>query len=165
MKHCNLLLMAVLINLLLTFNTSAQPPCGFTYTIYGDSVSFTGYSTGSFKWTFGDGDSSILQNPIHIYSTNRKYKVCMVATDSVFGSCNVCDSITVPQYTGISLTENKDVFLDVYPNPFRGTITINYHTPLKSESAIRGCMTYWGTNSMNLRLDLRLKIFNSLIGK
>ena len=48
------------------------------------TVQFTDLSTGSpssWKWYFGDGDSSILQNPIHTYTVVGKYDVKLRISD------------------------------------------------------------------------------------
>ena len=51
-------------------------------------VRFTDRTTGavtSWAWTFGDGGTSTLQNPTHVYVTNGTYTVTLTATNS-FGS-------------------------------------------------------------------------------
>ena len=46
----------------------------------------------SYQWTFGDGGSSVLNNPSHAYAANGTYNVQMVVTDG-----NGCkDSISHP---------------------------------------------------------------------
>ena len=52
------------------------------------SVTFTDQSTGnptSWKWTFGDGDSSLLQNPVHIYQSTGSYTVKLSISDGTNG--------------------------------------------------------------------------------
>lgn len=59
---------------------------------YPDTIFFYQSNTfgKTFKWTFGDGDSSNQVNPYHIYAEDGKYTVRLVVTDS--GSCNVTDT-------------------------------------------------------------------------
>ena len=48
-------------------------------------VAFTDLSTRfptSWRWSFGDGDTSLLQNPTHTYLANGTYTVSLVATNS-----------------------------------------------------------------------------------
>ncbi len=49
-------------------------------------ISFTNISTGpgtlSWFWDFGDGNTSILQNPVHTYTTSGNYTVTLVTTSS-----------------------------------------------------------------------------------
>lgn len=48
------------------------------------NVSFnnTSISAVSYKWLFGDGDSSILKNPTHIYTSTGKFTVTLIITNS-----------------------------------------------------------------------------------
>lgn len=58
-------------------------------------IDFTNASIGSsltYRWNFGDGDTSILRSPSHVYTTNGIYTVTLKVTDR-FG-CS--DSITKP---------------------------------------------------------------------
>ncbi len=58
------------------------------------SVTFTDTSTGSptsWKWNFGDGTYSTIQNPTHIYSTAGKYTVTLTASNTA-GSNTVAKS-------------------------------------------------------------------------
>jgi PKD repeat protein len=50
-----------------------------------------------FHWTFGDGDTSGLQNPIHTYMSGGKYDVQLVATLLQDG-CNQADSVVKSGY-------------------------------------------------------------------
>ncbi|MDD3744696.1 MAG: PKD domain-containing protein, partial [Lentimicrobiaceae bacterium] len=57
-----------------------------------DTVQFTDLSLHSpttWKWYFGDGDSSVLQNPSHIYTTAGNYTVSLIA-----GNTSGYDTIT-----------------------------------------------------------------------
>jgi gliding motility-associated-like protein len=65
-----------------------SPPCE-------NYVSFSDLSTKnpvSWKWYFGDGDSSTVKNPVHIYNTSNTYNVTLVTTNS-YG----CKDTTVVQ--------------------------------------------------------------------
>lgn len=58
-----------------------------------DSSSF---SPTTYKWRFGDGDSSTSKNPLHTYSTAGTYNVCLIISDTVSGCRDtICKSITV----------------------------------------------------------------------
>lgn len=50
----------------------------------------------AFHWDFGDGTFSSLPNPIHIYSADGTFTVCLTYTDSC-ASDTVCETITVCQ--------------------------------------------------------------------
>lgn len=51
----------------------------------GDMVRFKDYSTGnpiSWLWEFGDGGSSTLQNPTHVYNTAGTFELSLTITDA-----------------------------------------------------------------------------------
>lgn len=53
--------------------------------IVGAPVSFTDNSIGNiiaWQWAFGDGDSSSIQHPTHIYQTHGNYNVSLIVTDT-----------------------------------------------------------------------------------
>jgi len=67
----------------------------------GGTVTFTDQSTNTptgWSWNFGDGGTSTLQNPSHVYNTAGSYTVSLMATNS-FGSTTAVknDYITVNQ--------------------------------------------------------------------
>src|SRR3977135_1576722 len=99
MKPRNLLLKSAILLLSLfaivtanSFKASATCQASFTWTQSADSViTFTSTSTGttvnsSYYWSFGDGNNSSLQNPIHTYSTAGTYYVCFHIMDSACSS-------------------------------------------------------------------------------
>ena len=62
-----------------------QPPSvSFEYEVTGLSVAFSGASptATSWHWDFGDGDTSILQNPVHTYPVMGNYQVCLRVEDT-----------------------------------------------------------------------------------
>ncbi len=79
--------------------TSTTTNCQANYYYQADSSNsllihfFDSSSTNitSWNWSFGDGSSSILKNPSHIYALAGNYNVQLVVSDSL-GSCS--DSIT-----------------------------------------------------------------------
>lgn len=69
-------------NSIFVVSTPATPDFSFPLTnCRGNSVAFSDLSTGgtvtNWLWTFGDGDSSILQNPLHSYATSGTYTVTL----------------------------------------------------------------------------------------
>ncbi len=59
------------------------PQAGFSETTNLLDANFTDNSTGIYKswsWDFGDGNTSLLQNPSHTYLTAGTYTVCLTAT-------------------------------------------------------------------------------------
>ncbi len=96
----------------------------FTYLSNGLRVDFTNSSSSyvSCKWYFGDGDSSILNNPIHIYQQSGTYLVTLIAS-----TCGKSDTtyqtITVAISSIINIIEKQSQIL-VFPNPTKDELNI-----------------------------------------
>jgi hypothetical protein len=74
------------------------PDALFTFTTNGLTAIFEDQSTGnptSWRWEFGDGQTSAAQNPTHTYSTAGTYTVTLTATNAA-GSATFSRSVTVP---------------------------------------------------------------------
>jgi PKD repeat protein len=89
-------------------------------------VEFTDLSTGSpstWKWNFGDGNTSIEQNPSHTYNNTGVYTVSLVACNGT-----ICDTSVRTDY--IEVLPNGIVEIGValstklYPNPNDGNFTL-----------------------------------------
>jgi PKD repeat protein len=62
---------------------SAKPKAGFTFQKDGNEVTFTNTSVNStdYTWDFGDGNSSMDENPVHTYGAEGTYTVTLTASD------------------------------------------------------------------------------------
>jgi len=66
------------------------PNASFTFIQSHRNVTFTPKQSGlTYKWYFGDGDSSNVQNPVHVYKTNGNYLVKLKVL-----STNLCEKDT-----------------------------------------------------------------------
>ncbi|HHG84261.1 MAG TPA: PKD domain-containing protein, partial [Bacteroidetes bacterium] len=69
----------------------------FSYTSAGLAATFSDMSNNSpttWVWDFGDGNTSMMQNPSHTYTSNGTYTVCLVASNA----CNIdtfCQTVLV----------------------------------------------------------------------
>lgn len=104
-----------------TANTTAncQPPL---------DVTFTNQSTGgvTYKWYFGDGDSSSAQNPVHRYNSLGNFTVKLIVTNS-----NGCiDSIVKPAFINISPPK----IIGISPLPVEGCVpqNVNFQPNIQS---------------------------------
>ncbi|MFN0214799.1 MAG: PKD domain-containing protein [Saprospiraceae bacterium] len=105
-----------------TVNTVPNPD--FSYVVSKDTtVSFTNYSSGatSYLWTFGDGNSSTVANPVHNYTDHDSiyvYQVIMRAT-------NDCGTVNDTQYVTI-ITAPKANFTAA-PTTGCAPLTVQYN--------------------------------------
>ncbi|MCH8903740.1 MAG: PKD domain-containing protein [Bacteroidetes bacterium] len=90
------------------------PEAGFTINDSSLTVAFTDTSNyvDSWFWDFGDGKTSTLQNPIHVYTVNGKYDICLIATNPC-GSDTFCDSASIVCTFPKSNFSSSDLFLQV----------------------------------------------------
>ncbi|MBT4218209.1 MAG: PKD domain-containing protein, partial [Flavobacteriales bacterium] len=68
-----------------------------TYFFLDSSSYILGYGTATYNWDFGDGTSSNLQNPSHVYSSNGTYNVNLTVNYGAY-SCNKLSTITVTDF-------------------------------------------------------------------
>jgi PKD repeat protein len=94
---------------------SCEPPTvDFEYQFEESTVSFSGISPSatSWHWDFGDGDTSDLQNPVHIYLEQGNFHVCLRVEDTCYFAqhCEIVDLCDVPPVSGFTyLTESLTV--------------------------------------------------------
>jgi uncharacterized repeat protein (TIGR01451 family) len=77
--------------------TCLAPGAAFNNTVSGPTASFTDQTAGnpsSWLWTFGDGGSSTLQNPVYTYTNPGTYTVCLIATNNCDADTS-CLSVTI----------------------------------------------------------------------
>ncbi len=114
-----------------------KPTAAFAVTVgvAGQMTYFTDQSDGNggtlttWLWNFGDGSSSVQQNPDHVYATDGTYWVTLI----VFNSCG---SDTVMQQVvivvdGIAETDNM---MRLYPNPAQNDCTTLEFTAQTNET-------------------------------
>src|ERR1041385_9042767 len=92
-----------------SYYSNAQLLCGATaefyqtvnpnnvYTFHDTSTVSANWQIYSYHWNFGDGDTSNLQSPSHVYAASGTYTVCETITAYGLGvSCSddVCHQIT-----------------------------------------------------------------------
>lgn len=83
-----------------------------------DSSIISSGSIVSWHWNFGDGQTSTIQHPVHVYSSTGTYPVELcVTSDEACIACGV-KSIIIEE-NGINMSE-KDYSISVFPNPNHG---------------------------------------------
>src|SRR5690606_21013073 len=86
------------------------------------SAEFFDLSSGAdtWQWNFGDGNTSNLQNPTHIFPGGGSYEVTLTIT-GICGTSTFSDSVHV----GVNGIEDISSFdFSIYPNPSNGIVTI-----------------------------------------
>jgi gliding motility-associated-like protein len=63
--------------------------------VFSDATQLSGNVSTGWAWTFGDGQTSDVQNPEHAYSTPGEYQVCLTVLTELGCSEEFCDTITV----------------------------------------------------------------------
>lgn len=78
-------------------DVTSAPNASFSSTADDLEVQFTNSSTDgdTYFWDFGDGNSSTLENPNHIYSMEGTYTVCLTVTNADGVQDTSCEAITV----------------------------------------------------------------------
>lgn len=106
--------------------TINDPIADFSYLTFNNNVTFTNSSetvsnnTPVYHWDFGDGNTSDLQNPNHIYSSPGSFTVSLIVADCIFS-----DTISYElEILSTGLNEQSTGCFHVYPNPFRDELSI-----------------------------------------
>lgn len=99
------------------------PVANFTFSGTLGNISFTNTSTNatSYLWDFDDSSTSTQTNPTHVFTLNGTYSVCLTATNASGCENTSCQNVNV---TGLGITENSNLKMNVYPNPSNGNFTV-----------------------------------------
>ncbi len=105
----------------------------YGYLVNNLNVDFTDRTINeptSWHWDFGDGDTSVLQNPSHTYATGGQYSVTLTAT-------NFCGSSTktfLVNTSGIGINEESEFSnLKLFPNPTQDILNIEINQNISSD--------------------------------
>lgn len=83
----------------------------------------------SWQWSFGDGETDTIQNPVHYYTTPGTYNVQVIVTYN--GCIDTATTVVVVQnVTGIKEHQIENAF-KVFPNPAKDEITIRIDAGIK----------------------------------
>jgi PKD repeat protein len=104
---------------------TSVPAAGFSYSGNEYSVDFSNSSTNatSYLWDFGDGNTSIENNPSHTFVDAGTYNVSLISYNlDCFDIINQDVSVPMVGFTNNLLEINDEV--TVFPNPSSGLINI-----------------------------------------
>ncbi len=116
----------------------AQPRAVFDFQLLGDTLILTNLSTNAveFRWSFGDGNSSMEASPVHIYGSSGTYRVTLVAKNLW---CSSVVSIEVPLIISSTADLAGKERPMVYPNPTASRLWIKWSD---TGLAQRSCRLY-----------------------
>ena len=80
----------------------------------------------TYYWDFGDGSSSILQNPQHFYQDAGTYTSTLIVTNAC-GADTLTKQVIVESRGGSGLNTIKVAWLRIYPNPSTGNFTLEVY--------------------------------------
>jgi hypothetical protein len=116
-----------------------DPVANFTYSISnGNQVDFTNSSLNAtnFNWNFGDGGTSISNNPTHTYLIKGTYKVQLISNKcDIFDTTFQTIKITMPLGVDETTLTND---LNIYPNPVSTILSLQCSLSNKTTYKILG---------------------------
>jgi len=100
----------------------------FDYIVSANLLSVDDISTGggtitAWNWSFGDGNTSTLQNPVHEYEACGWYEVCLTVTVTTATGATCTDTYCVEVYIGGSPCMLDPNFLVLYSIPSSNTLS------------------------------------------
>lgn len=101
----------------------------FTNSNSGGTVSFTYTGTtpnNNILWDFGNGDTSIIENPEYTFSTNGTNLVCVSVIDDC-GTAKYCTNVTA----SIGINEWSDLDIEFFQNKAENYLLIKANKPLE----------------------------------
>jgi len=164
MKTIQTLLLTLLLAAIAT-GTRAQ--CSFPFaadTLNGSTRFYCPNAGSHIHWVFGDGDTSDVAGPTHVYAATGTYSVCVTATDSNGCSGTTCQNVTVApcqtqgggitaSYTYIN-TQYEVYFTNTSSSPhppLNSTWTFNnYYNPITTTNTNAAVALPYGNNDVQL---------------
>jgi PKD repeat protein len=98
-------------------------PLSITFTDLSD------YEPANWYWTFGDGQSSTAQYPVHAYDAKGVYTVCLVVSNA-----NSADTLCRVLELGVSGTGSitETIPAGLSPNPFTDRLSVSLNASVRS---------------------------------
>jgi len=93
-------------------------------------VDVSAYEVEEWYWDFGDGNTSRDTSPLHTYSKNGVYEVCLIVKNK-----NGADTLCRTLYIGVvsNSDQNKNIDFQLFPNPCKSFLIINVNDYLPSK--------------------------------
>ncbi len=115
----------------------------------------------SYLWDFGDGNTSVSQNPVHTYGSSGTYTVSLTAMSD-------CETITTSQTVSVfpSGVNNLEGIAEIstFPNPFDNQIQLNISGWEENEFSVALLdvagkqIRFWNLNESGLEKQIHLEV-------
>lgn len=125
------------------FEISMQDAC------IGEWVQFTDYSSGdisSWSWDFGDGHSSMMQNPSHAYDMPGTYTVSLMVS-------GICGQDTMVITDAVRVDYPLDIDFEAEPTSGCETLTVQFNTLLTSGTVVDNVLWRFGDGETSEELN------------
>lgn len=142
-----------------TINVVPQITAGFSSSVAGLTTTFTNTSTGgtTYDWDFGDGNTSTIADPVHIYAFDGVYTVTLVVGNGTCPNDTIIQTVTIST-TGFS--EAAQAGVGIFPVPAKDVLNITWPKGLCQTVSIydqrgRNVSTELCAGTGELQLDIR----------
>ena len=117
------------------------------------AVQFKSMPAHTYLWNFGDGTTSISQNPFHFYTIPGKYDIRLTLQDGCLNDTTIQLALNVipNNLQELLIVDTKKVALEVYPNPTKGEINVRMNI---GESNYARIELYDPTGNLTKEIDL-----------
>jgi len=88
---------------------------------YNASFNNTSLGGSDFIWDFGDGTTSTVHDPVHVYNSTGVYRVRLIANDA-----NTCNQTDTSGYFTITINPNPSASFTYSPNPTEPNTAVSY---------------------------------------
>jgi Zn-dependent metalloprotease/PKD repeat protein len=107
----------------------------YTPALAANTVTFTDNSVATsaivnWHWDFGDGDTSNLANPVHVFWATGTYTVCLTITDAAGCTSTTCREIPVLDLGLNQTTASSGI--TIYPNPVTNNMKVHFNSSSSS---------------------------------
>ncbi len=144
------------------FFDNQKPNPDFSYTSNLNTVSFNAATNNgvTYSWSFGDGNTSTIGNPVNVYADTGTYAVTLIVTDSC-GSDSLTQLITVYDILSYCVSGYGNITPTAIPDSSSAGVIINLNlsgisgTDLGNDvSLTKACISGTHTNVGDLKMTL-----------
>jgi hypothetical protein len=84
---------------------------------------FNSSTSGSYHWDFGDGNYSSIANPVHVYSSEGSYFVCLTVK-TFCDAVSFCDSVAIKSNNILGMDSQDRI--QIFPNPAYNVLNVKF---------------------------------------